>query len=118
MPLQWNINSLATFVSLGGFFWGMDTDKSSTVAFLPLLIVSSLRLIGPVTVMPQFLKTFPEAKNMTIQGTLVATVSIFPPSTSTSTSSRRHTLTQPFLDSNGSGSLFFNIRLSLRPSFP
>jgi hypothetical protein len=26
--VPWNINTLATFVSLGGLFFGMDTDKT------------------------------------------------------------------------------------------
>jgi hypothetical protein len=73
----WNINALAAFVSLGGLFFGLDTDMF--FIFSPMaysdIFSSSIRSIGPVTVMPQFLDTFPEAKNKTVQGTLVATVS-------------------------------------------
>jgi sugar porter (SP) family MFS transporter len=54
---RWNITALSIFVSLGGMSFGLDTG-----------------LIGPVTTMPQFLETFPEAKQKAIQGTLIATI--------------------------------------------
>ncbi|PVF98768.1 general substrate transporter [Serendipita vermifera] len=45
-------------------------EKEKTLDLISLLT----RQIGPITVMPQFLKDFPEVKDKTIQGTLVATI--------------------------------------------
>ncbi|KAG8905940.1 hypothetical protein FRB99_007945 [Tulasnella sp. 403] len=57
MAGTWNVYVVATFVSIAGLFFGLDTGA-----------------IGPVTVMPQFLDKFGKFRNEAIQGALVATI--------------------------------------------
>ena len=80
--LKWNIRALSVFVSLGGLNFGLETGTFhlSTRPLTCLVLEEGNHfsgLIGPVTVMPQFLHTLPEARDKGIQGTLVATARNF-----------------------------------------